>query len=202
MNIKILRLGKFGNCIIKILNSIQIALFYKYNIIIPVHPLFNTTYIKINNAVDINEPCITDPNEFFYPSKINDIDRKLFHMNHDKAIEILQAIFKYPNGTIKIEDNDLLIHVRGDDLFGDIVHPGYIPSPLIYFKDIISNKNWNNIYLVSKDKKNPVVNELLSTYPKIIYISGKLEDDIYYILQAKNVVIDVGTFIPSILLFF
>ena len=70
MNVKIERPGRLGNFLIQIKNSLHIALYYKYNVILPVHPFLNTTYIIINKNVTRNDKAITDKSNFFQKGQI------------------------------------------------------------------------------------------------------------------------------------
>ena len=198
-NIDIRVCGKIGNFIIMLSNAIKIALFYNYNVIIPNHPYINTTYIVINNDINLNNEKIIDPYDFFYKTKIKNIDTILFKKNTLKTLEILKSCFALKN-EIQLGDNDLLIHIRSSDIFGDNPHPSYLTPPLSYYVNIIDKNNFNEIYLIAEDRINPCINRLLQLYPKIKFKIQSLEEDVKLILGAKNVVMGFGTFIPSLLL--
>jgi len=169
--------------------------------ILPEHEFFNTKYIIINNNVIINNEKITDEYNFLYWDKINNIDISLFKKNKEKVIEILKSIFIIKNN-ILLDKNDLLIHIRSGDIFhGNNPHPNYIPPPLFYYVDIIKKNNFNRIYLIAQDRKNPCIEKLLQLFPKIIFKIQSLEEDIKIILGATNIVTSIGTFIPEILTF-
>lgn len=198
-NLNIKACGKIGNFIVQLSNAIKIAMFYNYNVIVPDHPYINTTYIVINNNVNLHNEKITDPNDFFYTNKIKNIDIKLFKMNIEKTCEILKNSFNIKN-EISLDDNDLLIHIRSSDIFGVNPHPAYLTPPLSYYVNIINKNNFNEIYLIAEDRINPCINKLLELYPKIKFKIQSLEEDVKLILGAKNVVMGFGTFIPSLLL--
>lgn len=99
-----------------------------------------------------------------------------------------------------LTDDDLVIHIRSGDVFSAKPHPMYVPSPLSYYNEIICSCVWNKIYIISENNNNPVINHLLKQHPNIIYKKNSLAQDISIILQAKNIVVDVGTFIPSLCL--
>ena len=198
-NIDIRVCRKIGNFIIMLSNAIKIALFYNYNVIIPNHPYINTTYIVINNDINLNNEKIIDPHNFFYTTKVKNIDIKLFKKNTLKTLEILKSCFALKN-EIQLGDNDLLIHIRSSDIFGDNPHPSYLTPPLSYYVNIIDKNNFNEIYLIAEDRINPCINRLLQLYPKIKFKIQSLEEDVKLILGAKNVVMGFGTFIPSLLL--
>ena len=199
MNLKINRWrGGLGNNIMQIRNAIQVALYYDYNIILPKHSYFTTTYIKINNKNNIE--TITDGKNFFYTSKIKNIDHKLFNDNVDKTIQILKNIFKIKN-VPRLDDNDVVIHIRSGDIFKvPPGHSGYIMPPLLYYENIINNNVFNKIFLIAEDDKNPVINKLLDLYPNINFKQQNLDTDIKILLGSKNVIESFGTFTSGLLL--
>lgn len=189
-----------GNMIIAIKNAIHIALFYNYNhVILHKHPFFNETKIIINENENKISKNIYDQYNFFNKERIKDIGMSLFDKNKRKTLEIIRKIFKLKN-IKKYNSNEICIHIRGRDLFISNPHPGYVTPPLDYYVKILNNKKYKNIYLVSEDKKNPTVNELLKLYPNIKFKIQSLEEDIKLILGHENVVFSFGTFLKSLLL--
>lgn len=198
-NLKVRYTCQLGNLIKKIQHAIQVALVYNYNVIIPYHKYFNTTYIVINPDVTKSHPCILDKHDFFIACLIKNIDSNLFFKNKNKedAMNILKKIFKIRN-TTHLESTDLLIHIRSGDIFVN-PHPGYVMPPLSYFIDIINKNSFTDIYLVAEDTRNPCILKLLELYPKIKFTIQSLEKDIDLILGASNVISTYGSFIPSLL---
>jgi len=198
-NICIRRTGRLGNFIQRIKNAIYVGLFYGYNIILPEHDFFNTTYIIINPDVSTDAEKIIDEYDFHYSSKIENIDVNLFKQNHDKVLQILKDIFIIKNEDL-LDENDLLIHIRSGDLFeGTHPHSGYISPPLSYYTDIINKTHFNTIYLIAEDRKNPCINGIIDLYPKIIFKIQSLKEDVKLLISATNVISSFGTFIPQLL---
>ena len=106
---------------------------------------------------------------------------------------------------VKINHHDLYIHIRGGDIFSDdALNPGYSPSyaqyPFCFYKKVIEKNKFNKIYIISEDKLNPVINQLIKRYPKIInYSNHTLEKDISYLAHAYNIIGSVSSFIISII---
>jgi len=199
MNIKLNGKSKLGNFLIQIKNSIHIALYYNYNVILPKHQFLNTTYLIINKNITCQNNIITDESDFFYQDRIQNIDISLFDINKDEVINIMKDIFTIKNIT-PLGNNDLLIHIRSGDIFENITpHCKYLTPPLSYYVNIIEHNNYENIYLISKDTLNPCINKLIEIYPKIIFKLQTLEQDIKMILAAVNIVISFGTFVPELL---
>lgn len=200
-NIHILKSFRLGNFITQLFNAIKIALFYNYNVILPKHEYFNTTYIVINKNVTIDDEKIIDKYNFYYYDKIENIDMNLFAINNDETYKILKECFVFKE-VPSLNDNDLLIHIRSGDLFTNKnPHPGYVVPPLSFYVDIINNNKFDKIYLIAEDTINPCINNLLELFPNIIFNLQPLEKDILLILSAKNIVISIGTFVTSLLLF-
>lgn len=189
---------RLGNNIFQVKNAIHIALFYNVNIILPKHPFFIKQYITINNLISNNNvKSLTAQTDFFYIDKIKNIDYKCFELNHEKTLEILREIFIYPKLHLRLNDNDLVIHIRSGDIFIK-PHPIYISSPYSYYENILKNNTFENVYLISENKLNPVIDKLLTNFPNITFKIQTLEQDISMILEAKNIVMDFGTFVPEI----
>ena len=199
MNLKIQHSNRIGNFLIQIKNSIHIALYYNYNVILPVHTLLNTTYIVINKDVTLDNKIIIDKYNFYYRDKIKNINKSLFTINADKVLIILKDIFKIKNIS-PLKNDELVIHIRSGDIFTSKPHPGYIIPPLSYYKNIIEQKKYKNIYLLAEDRLNPCIDQLIKLYPTIIFKLQSLEEDIKIILAARNIVMSFGTFIPSLLM--
>lgn len=204
MNIKINNwYGRLGNNISQLRNVIHIAVFYKYNIIIPTHKYFNTTYIKINNNITVNSKIKNfdgNHNNFFSAGRIKNIDNEVFNSNCENVLRILKSIFiiKCPS---PIKKSSLIIHIRSGDIFSHRPHSLYVMPPFSYYLNIINNNNYDNIILIAEDTKNPCINALLKHYPKIIFTKQNLDTDIKIILSGTDIVMGYGTFIPCLILF-
>ena len=215
--------GRLGNNIIQVLNAILIALYYNYNIILPGHKYFNKKYIILNSEIKIRDYKITNKDNFYFRYQISNIDIKAFEENNEKALEILKSCFIIkprinrfkPSDNILLNENDVLIHIRSGDIFINNPHTEYIMPPLSYYEKIINDQKFNkqskgsfgipegnanhSFYLISEDRKNPCINELLKKYPEIIYLKQSLDDDIKLILSAHNIITSFGTFVHALL---
>ena len=107
---------------------------------------------------------------------------------------------------VKINKNDLYIHIRGGDIFKDEAsNPGYASSyaqyPLCFYSEIIEKNKFRKIYIISEDRLNPVLNKLINKYKykNITYNKNSLELDISYLAHAYNIVGSVSSFITSII---
>lgn len=180
--------GRLGNNIIQVKNAIQFALQHGYNIEIPKHRYFNTTYIEINKE--------NDNSKIFHDQIFFDVKNC---GNIQKTRDILRKIFIMPiNNLQPFGNNDVVVYIRSGDLFINNPPSKYILPPLSYYTNILDK--YENIYLVAEDIKNPCIPALLRKYPHIKYKKSSLCEDICTILRAQNIVCSFGTLVPSILL--
>ena len=197
--------GRLGNNIIELINILHIAIYYNYRIDFPkkgfITPYIDLEYIKKQFQNNILQGILlTDPSNFYYRQKIKNITQEVFNVNHVKVFDIIHKAFIIREESV-IDKNDIVLHIRGGDVFNGNPHPGYAQPPLSYYINILDNNNFNKIIIVSEDTKNPVLNELLKKYPNIIYKKQTLEEDIKIIMGTSKIVNSFGSFIPYLLLF-
>ena len=199
MNIVIGRLARLGNALIQLRNAIRIGLFYNYNVILPPHYLLNTTYIVLNKNIGPEAEAIRDNHHFLYKDRIENVDKTLFKINHDRMREIMKEIFVIKD-IPPLGGSDLVIHIRSGDLFiGNRPHPNYLSPPLSFYTDILNTNTYENIYMIAEDRGNPCIDRLLELYPNIVFKVQTLREDIAIILGATNIIMSIGTFIPQLL---
>ena len=54
---------------------------------------------------------------------------------------------------------------------------------------------FQTVYIISENKKNPVIDLLLNNFPEIIFNKNNLKLDMVYLLNAYNIVITKSTFL-------
>jgi hypothetical protein len=193
--------GRLGNNIIQLSNIIDIAIMYKHNIIFKSglkHKFFDLSIIEKYFSKYNNNNKITDINNFFYKHKLP-FPKDIFTKNVNERNKILKEAFLIDN-VKKLDENDLVIHIRSGDIFSSNPHPNYVPPPLSYYIREINKYNYKKIYIICEDKINPVVNKLLTLYKNSFYEENNLEKDIKIILGATNIIPSIGTFIPALTL--
>lgn len=193
--------GRLGNNIIQLSNIIDIAIAYKHNIQINVKKLnfvdlsvIEKYFSKYNNSKKIRN----DRYNFYYSNKLK-FPKKIFTQNIEERNKLLQKAFLIKNIN-KLDENDLVIHIRSGDIFSSKPHPKYVPQPLSYYIKGINKCKYEKIHIICKDIKNPVVNELRKLYKNAVYQKNTLEKDIRIILGATNIISSVGTFIDSLMI--
>jgi 16S rRNA G966 N2-methylase RsmD len=197
--------GRNGNNILQLKHCIQIALFYKHEIKFngksSNHKLFNIKFIE--NYFNKNKNDTIIKRNFYYKKSLIDklnIPEEVFDLNIDETRNILKESFKINQNKInKLNEDDVVIHIRSGDIFDKNPHPDYTPPPLDYFINILNNIKVNKIIILCEDTINPVVNKLLLLYKNAIHNINSLEEDIKIILSATTMIASVGSFIPSFL---
>ena len=98
--------------------------------------------------------------------------------------------------------NDLYIHIKGMDVFNDNLTnevQSYAQPPLCFYQNIIENYKFDNIYIISFDRNNPIIKKLVHIYPNIIFNNNDLKYDISFLYNAYNVVASVSSLFTSII---
>jgi hypothetical protein len=118
---------------------------------------------------------------------------------------IEKYIIPYIDYTPLIQDldleNGLVIHIRSGDVFehcsgvnnpiNSVMFTHFIQPPLEFYELIIANVR-KPIYLLSENKKNPVIDILLNKYKHIRYISTDVFTDFKILLLCKELVMSTS----------
>ena len=94
----------------------------------------------------------------------------------------------------KANPDDLYINIRSGDVFVNIMHSSYSQPPLCFYQKIIQENKYQNIYLISNGKENPLVDILLKLYPNIKYMHGTSIEDMSVLVNAYNLVLPISSF--------
>lgn len=159
--------------------------------------IYNNKYkmiIKPSSKI-IEYPSIILDQTFIFFKYIN-IFKPEFRINLLKK-EIIRNL---PKLKFNINKSDLIIYIRSGDIF---INPCkfYSQPPFCFYQKILLNFNFKTIYLISEDKRNPVINLLLNNFPKIVYNRNNIKLDMTYLLNAYNIVFAKSTFLISIIQF-
>jgi len=103
--------------------------------------------------------------------------------------EVLNNLPKY-----KANPDDLYINIRSGDVFVNLIHGSYSQPPLCFYQKIIQENKYQNIYLISNGKENPLVDILLKLYPNIKYMHGTSIEDMSVLVNAYNLVLPISSF--------
>ena len=106
-----------------------------------------------------------------------------------------ELIRNLPN--VKTDPDDLYIHLRGGDVFNNKPSTTYAQPPLCFYEKILDNNKFKNIYILSMDRKNVVLDALMNKYKNIIFNEKRYEYDISLLINAYNIVTSVSSFVIS-----
>ena len=98
---------------------------------------------------------------------------------------------------VYIHPDSLYIHIRGGDIWNINPHPALGQPPLCYYEKIINNNNFKNIYIISNDKSNLIINALMNKHENIIHNMNNFQYDISLLSHAYNIAISISTFAIS-----
>ena len=98
---------------------------------------------------------------------------------------------------VHTKPDDLYIHIRGGDIFKPNPSTAYAQPPLCFYERIINNNKFNDIYIISMDRRNIVLNALLNKYKNIIYKHNSYEYDIALLINAFNIAASISSFLIS-----
>ena len=147
---------------------------------------------------------IPDFIDFDFPKTNEIIEENIWALKNkenitkDKLIEIIDKYFiQYIDLNIinnyNIDfDNDLVIHIRSGDILGNLKL--YTQPPYYFYKKIIEDNNYPNIFIISENKGNPIINKLLNNFKNIKFISNSSDIDLKILLKSKNLVTSNSTF--------
>lgn len=143
----------------------------------------------------------------------------LLGMYHELDMEIrrrmcqqyIVPLLKLPKINLSLGENDLVIHVRGGDIFAR-PHHAYIQPPTFFYKEIVDSKNWNRIIVISEDKTNHLTKSVLALSDKMEFLGdmsgsprrhgGNLWGfgyDFAVLLSAHNLVLSYSSMSPLLL---
>ena len=131
--------------------------------------------IKNENNIEYSN-VILDKTPFFF----------FYYFKREHRLEIIrnEIINNLPKLPI-INKNDLFIYIRSSDIFIK-PHKDYIQGPLCFYKTILDNFEFRNVYLIAQDNNNPVIEKLLYLYPKIIFQKNSISIDLSYLINSYN----------------
>ena len=157
-----------------------------------------------SNQININ--LISPENLDLKKKNIIIFDKKLVYFQKifkpEIRINILKNEIKHNLPKIKLKENDLYIHIRGGDIFeyNAKKNINYAQPPLCFYIKVLSMFKFDNIFILSMDNSNPVINKLINQYPQIILTHNSLEIDIAIISNAVNIVGSMSSFLTSLII--
>ena len=102
---------------------------------------------------------------------------------------------------VKSHIDDLYIYIRSGDIFGSLKESisTYAQPPLCFYQNILNNFKFRCSYLISEDKLNPVIQNLLNEYSFLKYKKNNLKYDVAYLVNSFNIVSAKSSLLISII---
>ena len=148
---------------------------------------------KFRRIIDIG-----DINDYLNTSIIIDRTYNFFNKFCPNRMNIVRKEILRNLPKIITNSDDLYIYIRSGYM-GSVYNRDYFQPPVCYYKTILNNFKFKNIYLVAKDKVNKIIDILINHYKFIIFKQNTLEVDIAHLIYAYNIVGLPSSFLYSIL---
>ncbi len=193
MTLFVEQFGRLGNRIQQLLHALHIAKHEGHSKIHFLFPGFSKQCLVLGNPLPgektRRDTCFTlDPSPTWEEYKM--------YAKHIRPI-----LLSSPAPFTEIQyQKDVFIHIRSGDIFSETPHSDYVPPPLAYYQKIISEyPTGTQFHILCEDEENPVVGILKQLgYP--IY-TLPIKQVVTVFLNAKHIVMSVGTLVPAISLF-
>lgn len=183
-------IGTLGNHLLQMSHAVFLAERYNGVCTFQEDSLLENKTFDFSNGEPIQE---TFYENFFEPMvKFTPDGRDYADDLHRERPRILKTyilpIFK-PYKKIELE-YDIVINIRGGEVFDDKTDPQYVQSPFNYFVAIIEKEQPSNILVVAHDERNPTVQMLRDSKFNIkVLTDGTPGEDANYVLNAKTLII-------------
>lgn len=197
---------RFGNSMVllnnllyycEILNITEIYLNAEKNWPISQNFISNKINISLISGKDINSLF----RNFFILEPENIYFQRVFKT--EIRINYLKNEIKKNLPKIKVNSNDLFIHIRSGDIFKYKLNKNnanYAQPPLCFYQTIINNFNFTNIFIISENKENPIIDILIKKFPKIKFNKNNIELDIAILSNAYNIVGSISSFFTTLII--
>ena len=196
-SIYVKRFERLGNNIFQLSNAIYFAEIMNVS----------TIYIE-NDFCYITKPFTTSKGIRVVPTDEIPKESLVLHRNaFDMYIKNYcpeNRVYEFANETlksippVKTTEKELYIHIRSGDIFKEKPCPYYGQPPLCFYESIIEKWGFKKVYILTEDTRNPVIGRLIEKYNAKLLITD-LPQTIGYIVNARNLVLSIGTFLPALL---
>ena len=200
--------GRLGNNMVYVICGIDFCIENNIDQIVFSDPMPGNTH-QIGLLINDNKITISDDNS----GGVDDIS-KWGHSFYTGTVpfykrkEIVQKYIlpKLRFSPVVLGNNDLVIHLRGGDIFCR-PHFAYVQPPLSFYEQVITSRDWDRIYLLSEDNRNYCYDVLRLKYNCISCLDNKerhggnlwgFSDDLALMIGATNFVCSKSSLSPLI----
>jgi len=204
--------GRFGNSIAQVLNSVELAdalnaeniLFHRFDAIdnatLPLGGGRHLRRVRFFPQRGMSAPhliwrtySITPEILFCEPWK------ESMSTARDSLKRATNMEFRDPKWS---DPSQLAVYVRGGDVFDPEPEEHYGQPPWVFYRRVLEHKKWKSINLVSEDSRNPVVGKILEwCEERGVEVSrhGDTLDQAFEVLKSSTHIVNAkGTFVPAI----
>ena len=117
-------------------------------------------------------------------------------------IIILKSEIKKNLPKLYLNPKHLFIHIRSGDIFKYKFNKdsNYAQPPLCFYQSVLNKFNFSQIFIISQDKNNPIINLLIKQYPKILFNNNPLERDVAILSNAYNIVGSISSLFTTLII--
>ena len=129
----------------------------------------------------------------------NTKDRRIYLNGYFQRVEYykqykneIQKWFEITENYRKPSENDLVIHVRGGDLYNKGANTQHVPCPVSYYREIIEKTDYDKLYIVTEKADDMIAQSIRERYYAEI-ISQSVLEDYYFMFHSTRLVLSVCT---------
>jgi len=206
--------GRLGNSIVQVLNSLAIARhLHSSQIYFHVFQAIGNASLSLSATIRLSPLRIARARRFRPPGVIwrtyamtplgvlQDPFDKGFELAREelrRGLNVLQR--SLPRSPA---DDVLTVYLRSGDIFAGPSEPDYGQPPWAFYEKVLQFKAWSRVELVTEDKGNPTYEPILEWCRKrstpVDVLGASLEEAVEAVLRSSHVVSARGTFVPSLL---
>jgi len=210
--LRVIREGRFANNVLQMVQAIEVARKYGLGFV----QMFESEHFDFSRSAPIQQPrilsssaprpeSVTVEGDFFYPDRIAPALGRSTSYSPDVvagAREWLVPYLDLPGGGESVASDELLVHIRTGDLFGERPHPRYGQPPLAFYVAAIERAlelDFKQVRIIAEDRLNPVINALEAHLlavgvPSSSQIGQSLGHDLATLIAGRGLVFGRGTF--------
>jgi hypothetical protein len=167
--------GRFGNNLLQINNAVYRCLKDGKNLIFPKHDFLNTQEI---NFFETSNNLISH-SDLFWGDNIDDSIRRQI------SIKYLKNIINF--NEVEIDNDTLVFHLRGGDIFSNNAPNNYVQAPYSYIKEVINFDKPKKIIIVYEDCTNPIIDKMREDYSNLLEQVNDINNGINILMSAKKI---------------
>lgn len=211
--LRIIRLGRFANNVIQQAQAIRVATNLGMDFVYMLDSgLFrfgeeaSADKVKLlPQGAPLRVDAVTVEGDFFYRDRLGSALGREFMFSAGLVADTRKWLAPYlnlPEAPSPVTHDELLVHVRSGDLFGDHPHPAYGQPPLAFYEAAVDRAmtlGFTRVRVIAEDRLNPVVDALESYLqkggvPHSMQLGHSLNVDLATLLAGRGLVFGRGTF--------